>query len=636
MTIRQKLMISMGAALLLSLALVVGISIWQSRQQLETYWLGSALPANVKAIGKEVERDLKGGITASELIADNAILQNWIERGEPADEWPLNQEYLGAIARRQKADSAHFVSALSHKYYTQKGIDRVVTPERDGWFFGFMNKGIKKALELDVDKSSGKPTLFINILIERNGKPLGISGLGIGLQQMADRIRQFRFAETGIVYLVNDRGQILIHPDLKLSRTDFAANVPPEQAAILMKSGPDKLVEFSRNGKPMLAAAMALDEVDWHLVVEVPRDEIYGTLRRSTLMFAIIGIVVAVVFLGLIALLADRMTAPLRRVTAALISIGQGGGDLTQRLRAESNDELGQLARGFNDFMDSQGRMISGILGTAESVKTYSEQIEEVVTTNHSWASEQSKLTDSVATAIYEMEATVQEVARNATETAHKLENVGQDAGRIRGDMERSVTQVNSMSDDIRESADAISQLAQQVNDIGQVIQVISAISEQTNLLALNAAIEAARAGEHGRGFAVVADEVRNLARRTQESTSEIEGIIDRLQKGSQRAVKAMEAGAGATGETVAAAERMGEALTSISENVSDVVGLSHQVATATEEQSSVTEDISRNVQNIAELSSRSSDGLTVCQREVQALAKLAQQLAQEMRQFKV
>ena len=174
------------------------------------------------------------------------------------------------------------------------------------------------------------------------------------------------------------------------------------------------------------------------------------------------------------------MTLPLRRITQALISIGQGGGDLTQTLKVESNDELGQLARGFNDFMESQRQMIRGILDTAEQVKTYTEQIEEVVTTNHSWASEQSKLTDSVATAIYEMEATVQEVARNATETATKLESVGTDAGRIRGDMERSESQVNSMSADIRESADAIGQLAQQVSDIGQVIQVISAISEQT------------------------------------------------------------------------------------------------------------------------------------------------------------
>lgn len=636
MTIRQKLLLSMGGALLLSLSLVVSISIWQSRQQLETYWLGSALPANIRAIGKEIERDLKGGITASELIADNTILQDWIERGEPADEWPLNQEYLGAIARRQQADSAHFVSARSFKYYTQKGIDRTVTKERDGWFFGFMNSGRKKGLELDVDKSTGKPTLFINILIERNGQALGISGLGIGLQAMADRIRQFRFADTGIVYLVNDRGQILIHPDLKLSRTDLSANVPAQQARALLESGPDKLVAFERDGTQMLAAGLQLDEVDWHLVVEVPRAEIYGTVQRSTLTLAVVGIVVALIFLGLIAVLADRMTRPLRRVTQALIGIGQGGGDLTQRLRTESNDELGQLARGFNAFMESQGTMIRGILSTAESVKTYTEQIEEVVATNHSWAEEQSRLTDSVAAAIYEMEATVQEVARNATETANKLENVGQDAGRIRGDMERSVTQVSSMSADISESSEAIGQLAQQVNDIGQVIQVISAISEQTNLLALNAAIEAARAGEHGRGFAVVADEVRNLARRTQESTSEIEAIIERLQQGSQRAVKAMEAGASATGETVAAAERMGEALSSISDNVSDVVGLSHQVATATEEQSSVTEDISRNVQNIAGLSGRSSEGLTVCRTEVQALAAMAQQLAEQMRQFRL
>ncbi|PIQ40983.1 MAG: chemotaxis protein, partial [Thalassolituus sp. CG17_big_fil_post_rev_8_21_14_2_50_53_8] len=491
MTIRQKLLLSMGGALLLSVALVVSIGIWQSRQQLETYWLGSALPANIRAIAQEIEKDLTAAITSSELIADNALMQNWIERGEPQEEWPLNQEFLEAIARRQKADSAHFVSALSRNYYTQKGISRKVTAENDGWFFGFLDKGLKRALQLDVDKTSGKPTLFINVRIERNGKALGISGLGIGLQEMAERIRQFRFAETGIVYLTDNSGNILIHPDLKLSGVPLAQHMPALNAQQLLAATAGDLVEFERDGKPIIASAMQLDEVDWHLVVEVPRGEIYGVLRKSTLLSLGVGIVTALVFLGLIALLADRMTLPLRRITQALISIGQGGGDLTQTLKVESNDELGQLARGFNDFMESQRQMIRGILDTAEQVKTYTEQIEEVVTTNHSWASEQSKLTDSVATAIYEMEATVQEVARNATETATKLESVGTDAGRIRGDMERSESQINSMSADIRESADAIGQLAQQVSDIGQVIQVISAISEQTNLLALNAAIEA-------------------------------------------------------------------------------------------------------------------------------------------------
>ncbi|UXD89081.1 methyl-accepting chemotaxis protein [Thalassolituus hydrocarboniclasticus] len=636
MTIRQKLLLTMGGALLLSVALVVGVGIWQNRQQLETYWLGSALPANIRSIAHEIEKDLVGGITASELIASNTLMQDWIERGEPQDEWALNQEFLGNIARRQKADSAHFVSALTRNYYTQQGLSRTVTTENDGWFFGFLDKGLKRALQLDVDKSTGKPTLFINIRIERNGKALGISGLGIGLEEMAERIRKFRFAETGIVYLTDNAGKILIHPDLKLSGIDLAQHVPATAAQALLAAKAGDLTEFERDGEAVIASAMQLDTVDWHLVVEVPRDEIYGVLHKATLLSLTVGIVTALVFLGLIAVLADRMTLPLRRITQALVSIGQGGGDLTQTLKADSKDELGQLARGFNDFMESQRQMIRGILDTAQQVKTYTEQIEEVVTTNHSWASEQSKLTDSVATAIYEMEATVQEVARNATETATKLESVSGDAGRIRGDMERSVTQVNSMSGDIRESAEAIGQLAQQVNDIGQVIQVISAISEQTNLLALNAAIEAARAGEHGRGFAVVADEVRNLARRTQESTSEIEAIIERLQQGSQRAVKAMEAGEGATSETVSAAKRMGEALSNISENVGDVVGLSHQVATATEEQSSVTEDISRNVQNIAELSSRSSDGLTTCQQEVKELAKLAQQLAQQMMQFRL
>lgn len=636
MSIRLKLILSMGGALLLSMALMVSLGVWQMGRQLDDYLLQSALPANVKSIASAVEKDLQTAITANQLIAKNRWLHHWISQGEPQSELPVVSDYLDGVALQQGANSAHFVSAATMNYYTRDGINRVIQPGKDAWYFRFVDSGKPQVLTLDVDKINGKPTLFINARMENHGRLVGVSGIGIALQDMGRKIREFRFAQTGIVYLTSASGDVRIHPETGLAGKALAELTSSGAARQLLSAAQSPLVAFSRDGQEYLAMSMQLDNVDWRLVVEVPRAEIYGELNQATATALLIGLLVAAAFLGLITLFATHLTAPLKRVTRALADIGNGGGDLTQQLSVDSKDELGELADGFNRFVVSQRRMIAGVLDTARSLLKNIEEIREVVMGNNTLVGEQNRLTDSVATAIYEMETTVQEVARNAAETASKLRQVGDDAGIIRTDMDHSVAQVSNMAGDIRESAEAISELAERVTDIGKVIDVISSISEQTNLLALNAAIEAARAGEHGRGFAVVADEVRHLAKRTQESTQEIQKIIDALQAGSQRAVKAMEAGEQATASTVTTSHQMGEALNGISTHVDDIVSLSYQVATATEEQSSVTADISRNVQDIAGLSGRARDSLTACLQEVDALKSLSEQLAQQMGQFRV
>ncbi|MGM0769632.1 MAG: methyl-accepting chemotaxis protein [Pseudomonadota bacterium] len=636
MSIRQKLTLGMGAALLISAAILIALNIWQMRGVLDRYLIDSALPANVEAIARSVERDMQPAISASQMIADNTFLQNWIDDGEPRRELDTVSQFLDNVRQRLSADSAHFVSAETENYYTQTGTARVINRNSDSWFYDFLDSGEDMGLSLDVDEVTGDPTLFINVRMESRGRPLAVTGIGIGLAQMAERIREFRFGDTGIVYLVSAAGRVNIHPDLELTGGQLTALMGADAAQQLSQAGDYTLVEFQRGGEDYLAASQPLALGDWRIVVEVPSDEIYGSLTEATTLALIAGLVVTGLFLIIMAVVAARMTRPLSRVTKALTEIGKGGGDLTQRLEVDSEDELGELATGFNSFIGSQRDMIHGLRETAERLKEFVEQISEVIASNTTRAGEQSKLTDSVATAVYEMETTVQEISRNATDTASQVEDMGQNAGDIRIAMARSVEQVSGMADDIRESATAIQQLANEVGDIGRVIDVINAISDQTNLLALNAAIEAARAGEHGHGFSVVADEVRGLAQKTQTSTQEIRAIIERLQDGSARAVAAMTAGEQATSETVQTSERMGEALDQIVDSVDRIVGMSQQVAAATEEQSSVTAEISANVQNISELSGRSSDDMRACNSEVDDLRRLAFELSDQMKAFRL
>ncbi|HLA32278.1 MAG TPA: methyl-accepting chemotaxis protein, partial [Pseudomonas sp.] len=245
-------------------------------------------------------------------------------------------------------------------------------------------------------------------------------------------------------------------------------------------------------------------------------------------------------------------------------------------------------------------------------------------------------MTDMVATAVHEMGLTVQEIARNASNAAQASHSARDEAKQAREVVGESIGHIENMSAQIGDAATAVGELADQVASIDQVLAVIRGISEQTNLLALNAAIEAARAGEQGRGFAVVADEVRTLAQRTQASTDEIQQMIARLKKGAETAVSSMHAGQAATGTGVEASQRTGQSLSAITEQVEQISDMNTQVAAATEEQSSVTEEINRNVQGIADLAHATADETRSCREDCQTLRGLADDLAKQMGNFKL
>ncbi|MBV4538394.1 methyl-accepting chemotaxis protein [Pseudomonas sp. SWRI10] len=639
-SIQWQLITSMGAALLVSILVVVTIYTVAVNRLTERYLVDTALPASIEAIRNDIERMLAQPLVAAADIAGNTLLRDWLAAGEDPAHAPRFIENLQAAKQRNQAFTALFASTATGHYYNENGLDRTLSREnpKDKWFYGYIDSGAERLINIDIDGATGEVALFIDYRVEKDGQLVGVAGMGLRLTELSKLIHDFSFGEHGRVMLVRNDGLIQVHPQNEFSaKRQLTEQIGAEAAKAVMSQGQGlRSSRFQRDGEDYLALGLPLRDLNWTLVAEVPEAEIYAQMRQAVWLTSLIGGAVALVSLLLVVLLARGLVRPIRQVTAALVQIGSGAGDLSHRLDDSRQDELGDLARGFNRFLDSQRALIGDVLRTTERLHHSVEQVTQVVDDTAERSGRQQEMTEMVATAVHEMGLTVQDIAQNAGQAAQASQSARDEALQAREVVQRSVKGIEGMSGEIGKAAEAVEQLANEVASIDEVLGVIRSISEQTNLLALNAAIEAARAGEMGRGFAVVADEVRTLARRTQVSTDQVQQMIQRLKEGAGTAVASMQAGQAATGSGVESTQRTGSSLGAITDQVEHISDMNHQVATATEEQSAVTEEINRTVQGISDLARQTAAQVQGCRDECQALRGLADDLARQMGGFRL
>ncbi len=330
------------------------------------------------------------------------------------------------------------------------------------------------------------------------------------------------------------------------------------------------------------------------------------------------------------------VTRPLHRLLTRIEQLADGDGDLRVRLEVTSRDELGRLSQAFNRFLDKLQPLISEVGRVTGEVASSAQSLAGMASANDRLINSEHAAVDQVSTAATEMSAAVHEVARSAQGAADAVRNAetqSRDGARVVG---ATIQSIRQLALEVESASDSIQSLEQDAGKIGEVLAVIRGIAEQTNLLALNAAIEAARAGEQGRGFAVVADEVRALAARTQESTKDIQDMIQRLQGGVQNAVKATHAGSVKARESVEQAAGVDQALSDTGDSLQRINDMAAQIATACEEQSSVTEEIARNISDIRELSNEAAHTSQQSTAASQRLSELSTDLARLVGRFRV
>ena len=347
----------------------------------------------------------------------------------------------------------------------------------------------------------------------------------------------------------------------------------------------------------------------------------------STVLALLVGIIAALV-------ITRQITRPIQETLAVVERIASG--DLSHNIQVTRRDELGVLQQGIQRMGTTLRELISGIRDGVTQIANAAEELSAVTEQTSAGVNSQKIETDQVATAMHEMTATVQEVARNAEQAS--LAAADADGQARAGDkvVAEAIAQIERLAAEVARSTDAMTHLQQESNKIGSVMDVIKAVAEQTNLLALNAAIEAARAGEAGRGFAVVADEVRGLAQRTQKSTEEIEGLVAGLQNGTQQVAAVMNNSRSLTDSSVELTRKAGVSLENITRTVSNIQSMNQQIAAAAEEQSAVAEEISRSIINVRDVSEQTATASDETAKSSVELARLGSQLQQMVSHFRV
>ena len=589
MLLRHKLY----ASLVFAIVFPLSVSTYMFSSNIKTHatekLIQSELPTALSDVRNAIELELAEPIITSQSIAKNLFVKNWLKDGEAESQQSEFVSYLAEIKGQSNAITAFIVSGTSKNYYTHTGLVRQINKSSDRWFYDFIDSDKEYDLSIDIDKSLGKAAVFINYSIVIDGERKAIGGVGRSLDSMTSLIKSYHIGEQGIVYLVDDQGMIKLHPDQSLIGNSVK----------LADLSNGKILTEERVTGTYLISSTPLKSLNWHLVAEIPERQLYGAVNSAINKNIIFGVVIALIGFVLIRIIITQIFKPIEVITRAVTSLTEKDGDLTARLPVNDN-EIGELAQKFNLFLEQLHAMFVQVSSAATQVKSISGSVNSKISSATKLAEQQSESTDTVAAAVNELEMTVQEISNSAA----KASDVATDSqtSSLKGVqfVNQTIDEMKDLENSMASTVTSVNELSTEIQSITQVLDVIKGISDQTNLLALNAAIEAARAGEQGRGFAVVADEVRTLAQRTAESTEQINAIVTVLNNKAELTVTAIEKGSKSTVEASNQLSQTGSTFSNITDEIVKLAELNSHVATATSEQMLATSEISENIVMIA------------------------------------
>jgi methyl-accepting chemotaxis protein len=484
--------------------------------------------------------------------------------------------------------------------------------------------------ETYIDATTDRQVLTAVAPILEGSKFIGAAGGDIFLGEISEILNEINFLNLGYAYLMTSDGNILSHPNVK--------NVGKNVSELLGEtpSFSSKLNEINKNKIVSFIPIKGIESVDWYVGVVLDRDKAYQPMvnaRNTAIIVVIVSLLVTIVFLHL---LFSYLMKPIHTLNAAIKGISCGDGDLTQRLSIESQDEFGELSQNFNGFIETMHNSMQQVQDSAANLEQHIDQVRQSSKVGIDMAGQQLNRGNNVSTAVTELNNSSQRISTNAVNAFDLTSGMQAQSNEGLIALSENIQSIEHLSEIMTQSSDEIDKLSRGTKNIVSILDVIKGVSTQTNLLALNAAIEAARAGEAGRGFAVVADEVRQLAQRTQEATLEIETMIDNLESGTNAVVASMEATQKNSTSSVQKATIADEKMQLIIHTLQQVDDENHAVSDATQQQVTVIKSIDEDILQLMDLNQQGVQNLQQTQEACDSLQKEFTGLNELVGRFKV
>lgn len=607
---------------MIALSLVIGLLSWQSYSSQKSLLLQNSLEQVQRLGDQQAER-----------------IQEWLAG---------RQDIVGALASKVEGDSLNALQQAQASgrfqltyYGTQAGqmLDSDLSIDRTGydprtrpWYKQATNE---RGLILT------KPYVDVayNVLVVTMAQAVsqGVVGGDLSIASLVESVNRMTLPANGYAIMMHQDGTVIAYKDTSKAMkpvsdidNDLNHNLPQQSR----QAGTWLPMYFEHESRDKLVWGVDIPNTDWELVIVLDKETLEAPL--TNLLLTQLGLSAVVLLLSVLAIswLVNLLLGPLGRVSQALARIADGNGDLTQRIEVDTQDEVGVLADSFNRFVGSQHQLISHIRHLAGELDA---DAEHSLKTNHLAVAElqrQQQEVAMVATAVTEMASATNEIAANAENTATAAQQSAASSFQGKELVNKTRSSINSLADEVTQATEVIEDLSRHAQSISSILATIQGIAEQTNLLALNAAIEAARAGEQGRGFAVVADEVRVLSRRTQDSTQEVHATIETLQRTTAKAVSLMESSQMLAGNSVEDANAAVKALEEITQAVNVISDMAGQIATAAEEQTQVTGEITQNTVAIKDVTDEITEAAKSDLTQAQALKARANDLNAQVATF--